>query len=111
LLDRRNLVVEQHQPDVVVGEDGGDLLGLARADAKGGVGSRTTDDDPLLGAQARGTGQRVELVERGVAADAAAKGDADEQAADGGRVRAQLSCASCWKLTGRPGTTVEIACL
>jgi hypothetical protein len=113
LLDRRDFVIEEHETDLIIGQHLPDLIGLAGTDAHARIGARSTDDYTALRTQPRRAGECIEFVERRLVAQPAAEGNANQQAADGIGVgiRVQLSCASCWKLTGRPGTTVEIACL
>jgi hypothetical protein len=57
--------------------------------------------------------ERREFVERGVVGGFATERDAGEQCegAPGLVGGVQLSAPSCWKLTARAGTTVEMACL
>jgi hypothetical protein len=52
-----------------------------------------------------------DVFEAGEIGAGAVERDADDQRARGSSGRVQLSGSSCWKLTARVGTTVEIACL
>jgi hypothetical protein len=106
-------VVEEHDLRAGLGERRADLLGLAAADVQAGIGTRPMTEDAAADVVAGGRRERRELVERGAVDALATQRDADQQARvvgdRGGGV--QLSGLSCWKLTARAGTTVEIACL
>src|SRR5690606_7733077 len=91
LLDRRQLVIEQHQRGARLGQPGTDFVGLAGTDEQRRVGTGTSNGDPVDRRQASGSGQGAELVERVVGPGGATEGDADQQAGNGGFGSAQVS--------------------
>jgi hypothetical protein len=111
LLNRRYFMAEKDKTDPVERKRLADVIGLSRPDTQGRVDTRSAHDEPLDWFQTRRAGKRVELV-KGLGAAATITGcDANEQASRVWGLSVQFSSPSCWMLTGRPGTTVEIACL
>ncbi len=116
LLRRRQRDVEDHHVRVIRGGERADLLDLAAADVVRRIGPVAPDGDLRHRLEPGGGGELGQLFDRvGVVAPAA--GNRDEQRALGARVarlfnledgQASLSTVM---LTGRAGTTVEIACL
>ena len=69
------------------------------------------DGDPTGDSNACRTGQCSEFVQRSLIAPDAPNSDADQQRPPIGLRQIQVASLSCWKFTGRAGTTVEMACL
>ncbi len=136
LLGGRQRLVEDHAFGAVHLHQGLDLVGLAAADEQRRVGCLASGDDALDGDITGALGEQGQLVERGIEVLAGAEVDTHQHHACGraarGRgggpllgvqgaggaaqvagCRAQAGSAGslAWKFTGRPGTTVEIACL
>jgi hypothetical protein len=88
-----------------------DLGNLSPADKVGGIGSRTVDGNPTRDSNPGRTGQCGKLVQRSLIAPDTPNPDADQQRPSIGLRQIQVASLSCWKFTGRAGTTVEMACL
>jgi hypothetical protein len=105
-------VIEQYGHRARLAQQRGEFLGLALADVQPRVGPRPMTHQAADRAVAGRSGKGSEFVERPVVQAIPAERDADQQGCIGrGGRRVQLSGLSGWKLTGRAGTTVEIACL
>jgi hypothetical protein len=115
LLDRRDLVIEKHQPGTVLLEPRRDLGGLSLADVETYVRAVPMTDETAGDLQTGRNRQGFEFVERRFVAALPPDRDTDEERErrirSGGWCVQLLSVCSCWKLTARAGTTVEMACL
>jgi hypothetical protein len=83
LLDGRQRVVEDDQPDVPLADERTDLLDLARSDAQRGVGSGASADHPFERVHARRGRQGGEFIKEDRSAGAA-EPDADQDRGVGG---------------------------
>ena len=129
LLRRRDGLVEQHGVSLVGIHQQLDLVGLAGADEQRRIGRGAAGDDLGDWRVARGLGQQSQLVQAFVEATGggvATEIDTHKNGArrlggrrrgvgrgrgQGGGYQASAGASPAWKLTARPGTTVEIACL
>ena len=136
LLGRRQGLVEDHAFGAMHLHQGLDLVGLAAAHKQRRVGCLAARDDPLHRHITRALGQQRQLIERGVEEGAPAEihthqhharrarlgqrraipiigrqGGGGGCSVAGRGLQAGSAGSAAWKLTGRPGTTVEMACL
>ena len=111
LLDGRQGMIEQHVINLL-GDEALANFGDFPATNKGRrIGAGPMDRDPSANGNPRRTGQRSEFVQRTLVTSNAADPDANQKRPAIFVRQVQVASLSCWKFTGRAGTTVEIACL
>jgi hypothetical protein len=111
LLNRRERVVKQDMVNLLVDQAIADFGNLPAANKVGRIGSRAVDGDSPGDSNPGRTGQCGKFVQRSLIAPDAPDSDADQQRPPMGLQQIQVASLSCWKFTGRAGTTVEMACL
>ena len=111
LLDRGECVVEQDVINLLVDQAIADFGNLPAADKVGRIGSSAVNGDSPGDSNPGRTGQGGKFVQRSLIAPDAPNPDADQKRPPMGLQEIQVASLSCWKFTGRAGTTVEMACL
>jgi hypothetical protein len=84
LLDCRNFVIEEHELRAIGSQQSGNLVGLACADVKLRIGTRTMADQSGCHDMTGGLGQSAEFIKRRVVATLATQCDADQQCTGNG---------------------------
>ena len=111
LLDGCQGMIKQDVVDLLRLEALANLGDLPAADKCSGIGACTMHRDSPPYSNTGRAGQCGEFVQRAFVASYTADSDADQKRPAICLLQVQVASLSCWKFTGRAGTTVEIACL
>jgi hypothetical protein len=111
LLDGRQSMIEQHVINLLGDEALADFGDFPATNKGGWIGTGPMDCDPSANGNPGRTCQRGEFVQGTLIASNAADPNANQKRPAIFLRQVQVASLSCWKFTGRAGTTVEIACL
>jgi hypothetical protein len=111
LLDGRQGVIKQHVVNLLSNEALANFGDFPTTDEGGRIGASPMDRNASTDSNPRRTGQSGEFVQGTLITSNAADPDANQERPAIFLRQVQVASLSCWKFTGRAGTTVEIACL
>jgi hypothetical protein len=111
LLYRRQGMIKQHMVNLLCFEALANLGDFSAANKRSWIGTYSMDSDSPAHCNSCRTRQGSKFVEGTLITSNASDPDANQKRPAVCERQVQVASLSCWKFTGRAGTTVEIACL